>query len=454
VGDNTADVVIPAGQVGSAMGDLMTHIRMIHDASTFLYCGGSHAPAAYFAILCMEEMSKYLVLASRHGRGKGVSVGDMGGMRSHEGKTLSLLLQMRALLRPNTTDARREPRSSPNCSLLAAKLESAKQLVVHHGNVNGSMSTLEGILGMEDLSKLSTRLQRAVCQGLLAMGAATQDGQAVARERRRGQADAGVDSLLVAVLGLTDGVPLGSKLRDGGIPSGAGLDRAIASLEWHVAALDKHAVDLHNGGHYEASIFMSIMSFEEANRHYVLAKCKRHGIGAAGAQARGIWSHNSKLSVFLKDVDSYLGDRNAKGEDRRRGKYNIIHPGALLKLDGLKHLALYFDHVCGRTMTLRGILGRGTGTVSQYLRDILEGMSSWAIICDGDSEDPYRRHNKNPVHYQRYQKLVNFKTSKENEVYDQGTYWIIGKLDYLNDAVKKRDARQCEAMLAQIQRRL
>lgn len=429
------------------MADLVAHVRMIHGASMFLYCEGRHAPAAYFAILCLEEMSKLLSLASRHDRGEGVTVGEMEGMRSHEYKTLSLLLHIRALPRQVTPDPRLGGQSSPNYSLVAARLESIKQLVVHHGHVGERMGTLEDALGREETFRLSTHLQHVACQGLLA-------AEAAAHGRRHGQPDAGTDGRLLAVLGLSSGIPLGSRLRGGAVPSGRELDRAIASLEWHVGSLDADAVALHNGGHHEASILMSIMSFEEANRHYVLAKCRRYGIGAAGAQAKGIWSHNSKLSVFLKDVDLYLGDRNADEESRRRGKYSLIHPGALLKLDGLKHLALYFDHVGGRTMTLGGILGPGTGTVSQYLRDILEGMSSWAIICDGDSKDPYRRHNKNPIHYQRYQKLVKFKTDPKNEAYDQGTYWMIGKLDYLNDAIRSRNERQCEAELARIQKHL
>lgn len=442
-GRSLTDIAIPAEQVGPAMADLMAHVRLIHGASMFLYCGERHAPAAYFAILCLEEMSKCLVLASRHSGCRGVTVGDMEDMRSHEGKTLALLLRLRG----------GSQKASANCSLVAARLESVKQLVVHHGNVGGHIGTLEDVLGREDTFRLSTRLQRIACQGLLATESAARGGQAADRGRSSGRAGTGLDGRLVAVLGLTRRIPVGG-LRRGAVPTGGGLYRAIESLEWHVGALDEYAVALHNGGHYEASILMSIMSFEEANRHYVLAKCRRYGTGAAGAQAKDVWSHNSKLSVFFKDVDRYLGDRNACGEARRRGKYNIIHPGALLKLDGLKHLALYFDYMCGRAMTLRGILGHGTGAVSQYLRDILEGMSSWAIICDGDYKHPYRRHNKNPIHYQRYQKLVEFKTNPENEVYDQGMYWTVGKLDCLNDAIRSRNARQCEAELASIQKHL
>jgi len=119
-GRSSADIAIPVGHIRPAMDDLMAHVRLIHEASMFLYCESRHAPAAYFAILCLEEMSKCLVLALRLGRGEGVTVGDMGGMRSHEGKTLSLLLRLRGA----------PSQASPNCSLVAAMLESIKQLVV------------------------------------------------------------------------------------------------------------------------------------------------------------------------------------------------------------------------------------------------------------------------------------------------------------------------------------
>jgi len=428
-------VVVPAVLIGSARVDLLDHVRMIQGASAWLHGRGAHAPAAFFAVVCLEEAAKCHVLDSCAGHERGMTSVDRREIDSHKKRIALLLRKMRG------GDARHGKSPVPDADAVASRLNAIKQLAVYHECAGGGAVTLGGALGAPGLRRVSEILQEVVASGVASLDAVPRSGSGSAES---------ADILLAEVMELSSAVaepvPIGAS---GGIPAGD-LHAVLQSLENHVAVLDKFAVDLHNGGHYEASIFMSIMSFEEASKHYFLAKCRRSGGGVEADQVDVLRDHSSKLSVFFRDVARYLGDSNVDRHSKPPGKYSIIHPEAFLKLDGLKQLALYFDHMCGRTMTLRKLLGNHTAMVSKYLRDILIGMVSWAIICDGDAENPYRRHNTNPMHYQRYQELVRFKTNPKNEAYDQAMYWIVGRLDCLNDAVRCRDERRCEAELSHI----
>lgn len=432
-------VVVPAVLIGSARGDLLEHVRMIQGASAWLHGRGAHAPAAFFAVVCLEEAAKCHVLDLCAGHGRDMTSKDRREIDSHKKRIAMFLRRMR------DGDAGQGGLPVHDPDAVASRLNAIKQLAVYHEYAGGATVTLGGALGAAGLRKVSGLLQGVVAMGVASLDAAPRDG---------GGHREGTDDPLAEIMELSGAVSGPAPVGAGdGIPAGD-LHAVLQSLENHVAVLDKFAVDLHNGGHYEASIFMSIMSFEEASKHYVLARCRRSGGGAGADQVSALRKHNGKLSVFFRDVARYLGDSNVDIHSKPPGRYAIIHPEAFLKLDGLKQLALYFDHICGRTMTLRKLLGSRTAMVSKYLRDILVGMVSWTIICDGDAENPYRRHNANPVHYQRYQELVRFKTNPENEAYDQAMYWIVGRLDCLNDAVRSRDAGRCEAELAHILARL
>lgn len=430
--------VVPVAQASRVRADLLDHVGMVREVSAWLHERGDYAPSAFFAVVCLEEAAKCHVLDSCARRGRDMAAEDRQQIGSPKKRTS---LSLRKMLDDDAGWA------GMGADAVAARLDTIKQLAVCYEYVNGGIVTLEGALGVARLRRLSERLQEIAAGGVMSLEAATRGGG-------NGHGKSGIGPALAEIMELASAVPKDrAHEAGGGMPAGD-LPAVLQSLEDHVAVLDKYAVDLHNGGHYEASIFMSIISFEEASRHYVLARCRRQGAGVEGEQVRELRRHNGKLSVFFRDVARYLGDRNVDERSKPPGRYAIIHPEAFLKLNGLKQLAMYFDHMCGRTMTLRGVLGSRTGWVSKYLRDILIGMVSWAIICDGDSENPYRRHNTNPVHYERYQALVRFKTNPKNAAYDQAMYWLVGKLDYLNDAVQARDARKCEAELSHVLARL
>lgn len=443
-------IMVPAVQAASAKGGLLDHIRMIQGASAWLHDMGGHAPAAFFAVVCLEEAAKYHVLDSCESHGRGVTAEDRSQIDSHKKRIAMSLQKMRGAAR--TGGAGQASPARPDIDMAASTIDAIRRLAARREYARGAAMTLECALGTSRLRRVSERLQEAVSLAVASLGSATpaEGGNG------HGHVDCGtgVDPILAEIMEASGEIPeAGVYWDDGGMPAG-GMHAVLQSLEDHVAVLDKFAADLHKGGHYEASIVMSIMSFEEASRHYVLARRRRHGGGTGGEQAREAHGHGGNMSVFFKDVAMYLGDRNVDRHSKPPGKYAIIHPEMPLRLDGLKLLALHFDHMCGRAITLRGILGDRTGMVSKYLRDTLAGMASWAIICDGDSENPYRRHNANPVHYQRYQELVKFKTDPENEAYDQGMFWLVGRLDRLSGAARGRDVRLCEAEISQILARL
>ena len=445
------DVVIPAAQVDAAMSDLREHIRMIHGSSTWLYCEGKHSAAAYFAILCMEEMSKHHKLGLRKREDKAVTVEDMRSAYSHRKKIFSFLCKMGGTSGTVGQCLGHKSQCSPNYSLAAAKLNFMKQLAVYHELVQGGVITLEGVLGRDNLFKVSTHLQHIACQGVAAMDEEAGIWKGTREIQEPACPGRGIDGALAKVMELACNVPTGNPLMDGVVLGRQSLDSVLKSLEWHIGELDILAVMLHNSWHHAASIFMSIMSFEEANKYHVIARCRRRGDAVSKGDIEPLLNHKTKLTVFLKDVSDYQKRQNAKAGTRPTRKYHTIDPWALWRLNSLKQISMYFTHVCGRTTTLERLLDLGAGGVSTYLRKTLLGMISWAILCDGDTDDPYTMHGTNPVHAKRLKKLVDFKTDEEYRAADGEMYYAIGLLDCLNGAIGRHDAELCEETLSIIE---
>jgi len=449
-GDPT-DVVIPAGQVSSAMSDLCGHIRAIHAASTYLYCEGSHAAASYFAILCLEEISKQHKLDLRRRCGKGVTLGDMQGWYSHRKKIHAFLRNMHDASGARDAGTCEGGERSTNYSPVAAKLNFMKQLAVYHEYLGGTPATLEGMLGRDAMIRASMHLQRVTCQGIAAMGAMRRGGQGLRKGRDAGQPNPGIDASLAAIMELAQGVPITNPPKDGVVLAHKSLGSTLGSLWQHIGDLDILAVKLHNSNHHAASIFMSIISFEEANKYYAIARCRRSGNDVCKADMAPLLDHKAKLTVFLNDVMRYQERQNAGRGATATGKYHVVNAEGLLRLNGLKHISMYFTHVCGRTVTLERLIDLGSGGVSTYLRKLLMGMVSWAIMCDGDSDDPYKMHAVTRTHAQRLKALVDFKEEERCRGAEEYTYYLIGLLDCLNSAICRHDARRCGETLALIE---
>lgn len=444
------DIAIPAAQVKFAMAGLREHIRTIHEAAMWLYCEGHHAAASYFAILCMEEISKHHLFSSR--RGKGVTMGDMEGMKSHKRKIFLFLLRMGALSHPGAAGTHHKPRFMANYSLVAARLNTIKQLAVYHEYMGGRAVTLEGLLGRDRLFRVSTRLQRIACQGLASMGSTTCRGQDSPIDRGDEYDRGGIDACLTALMRIAHDVPASIPHKDGIVLARGNLSHALSGLEWHIGALDDLAARLHNSGHHGAAIFMYIMSFEEANKHYVVAKCRRHDCDVKKADMKILRKHYSKLSVFFRDVEAYQKIHSIDKDTNPTEKYHTVDPDALMRLDGLKKLSLYFNYMCCGTITLRCVANFVPGGVSTYLDKILRGMVSWIILSDGNSEDPYDVHDTNRMHVIRLKKYVDFKMDVANREYDEFMYHEVGLFDELNGAMEKRDVDRFAKVLTEIRK--
>lgn len=450
-GGAPTDIVIPAGQVGRAMGDLRDHILMIHDASMWLYCEGDHSPAAYLAILCMEEISKYHVLDSRKRGGEGVTVGDTCAWRSHRKKILSFLRKMHGISGTNSQDPAGGRQCPADYSQVAAKLNFVKQLAVYHEYIGGKAVTLGGLLGRDALFRASTHLQHVACQGVATISAPSCGRQGSSGAQDRGGSGGDIDSGIAAVMEALHGVPAGNGPKGGtGLPLGS-LDAILAGLEQHIGDLDICAVKLQRSFHHVASIFMSIISFEEANKYHVIARRRRRGQAVTAKDMGLLADHKAKLTAFLDDVSRYQEGQNRVAATGPTRRYHTVDPWALWGLNGVKQVSMYFAHIRGRTVTLERLLGFGPGAMALYLRKTLMGMVSWAILCDGDTDDPYTVHGTNPVHARRLKALVDFKTDERCREFDEEMYYMIGLLDGLNGAMWRHDEALCEETLSIIE---
>jgi len=447
MGGGEGATVIPLGEIGGALDGLLAHIRMTQKAAKWLGKEGYHAASVYFSILCLEEISKYHVISGCRGEGRGVLRKDMEAVAAHRKRLCKFWDSTVSCLCTSAGSGKRRGRGIPAGKDVGAALSRVKEMAVYFEFADGGADTLEGRLGAQRLTEMSGLLKSLAAQGIQVMWSRASAGGGPQRVQHLDpRADMCADmSRVMEIASMPERVAYGKD--DVVIPLGH-LDPVLDALWDHIAILDKIAHMLYRKKHDSASIFLSIISLEESAKYYLLAKSRRQRKDVLGSDLRALKTHKTKLSVFFKDVSNFLGDRNRTADP---STYVVVHPKAFLKLNGLKELAIYFNYAHGGTMTLRALFDRATGNFSRYLRMTVQGLSSWMIMCDGDHENPYRRHNRNAAHYGRYKMLEEFMKNRR-EV--EGMYYVIGQLDCLNSALRRHDPRACKKALAELKKHI
>ncbi|MDD9810079.1 MAG: AbiV family abortive infection protein [Thaumarchaeota archaeon] len=443
MGGDEGEAVIPLGETDGALDGLLAHIRMTQKASKWLDRGEHLAVSVYFSILCLEEIAKYCVIADCKSEGRGVFREDMGSIGTHEERIRVFWERVAA-----GSGTRPDPGASAGRNVATA-LSGAKEAAVYFGFARGAADTLEGRLGAHGLAEMSGLLKSLAAQGIQAMRLRA-DARKSTRHAGLLDLQASMRADMSRIMEIAVAPERTAHQKDDVVIPLDHLDLALESLEDHIAVLDRTAHRLYKKRHDAASIFLSVISLEECAKHYLLAKSRRQKRAVLGRDLRALRTHKTKLSVFFKDVSLFLGDRNRTNDPNT---YAMINPKAFLKLNGLKELAIYFNHAGGVTMTLRGLFDRATPNFSHYLRRTAQGLASWMIICDGDSENPYRRHNMRDVHLRRYQLFTEFMTGPKRREID-GMYYVIGQLDRLNSALRRHDAQTRQDALAKVKKHI
>ena len=453
-------VVIPLDQIVPAQKALQEHVKVLYNDAKWLkkhvevlYEDGKrlenhdfYSISVLFFILCMEEIAKFYVMAKCKSDNRDVTVGDMQPLYDHKTK-IEMFLQ-------NTDDSFRSTETLSATALdyahIATTLNSIKKRAVYFEHKNSHAVTLESILGSKQVSNIAFLLHKALSHGISTMQAHFDSKSVSNNTQTFAQNGADFRRILVRVMTIAQALQTDNALdTDTAIPK-EDFDIALESLEDHIAVLDKIAALLHNDQRSEASIFMSIISFEESVKHYLIAKCRREKRDVSYRMLIDLEDHKKKLKAFFKDVSDALGESNKQENSKNESEYAIIHPKAFLKLNGVKQLAVYFNYLDNKTFSLKDIFDDKTTAISHNLRMNIQGMISWMIICDGDSKAPYKRHNPNPAHYQRYQDFCKFRTDPKNDVHNQMIYYIMGLLNCLNCAVRDCNTSQCNAILSKI----
>lgn len=427
------DIVIPPELVGEAMEALCGHIEGIHGSARWLGKNGHHEASIYFSVLCMEEISKHHAMSAH--RGEGVTSRDIE--LDHAAKVAGFL------------DAAVPPAGDgPGCQGLppgqemASTLCDIKERAVYFGPAGGAASTLGGLLGEGPLEAVSDLLLSVTGQAVASLqgrAGAGRDGTVAGSPPPR----KGMRACLAEVMAIV-GAPLaGTTPGDGEIPH-CRLDAVLHDLEYHLGDLAKATHGLHEAGHEAASVLLAVITLEEGARYYLLAKCRREGRNVGAKELHDMRTHKKKLSEFFKDVARALGEKNKRGEGEG---YVVLDPHYYVNLNGVKELAAYFVHIAGETMTLEGILGGSARDLAEYVNESVQGIISWMVVCDGDSNDPYMIHNKNPAHFERYERLARFRTDPENSVPWDGWYAMVVLLKCLNDEVRSLHSKGCKARL-------
>lgn len=419
------------------MAELRVHIGRIQESAVWLGDNGHHEASVYFSILCMEEISKHHVMSGR----SGVGVREEDISLDHAEKVAGFL----DVHAPPTHEGAGSPGGAPGQEAASALCE-LKERAVYFGPGSGAASTLEGLLGAGSMEAVSGLLASAVGQAALSLPPQAAVGmahQGAGSPHARASARADIARVMATVQGPLAGAPPGV---GAGIPH-CRLDSALRGLEWHLGDLAKAAHELHAAGHESASIFMAVIALEEGARYYLLSRCRREEKSVECGDLWDMRNHKKKLSEFFKDVDRALGEKNKGGEG---GGYVVLDPHYYVKLNGVKELAAYFAHMDDETVTLEAILGDGVRNLAEYVNQNVQGIVSWMVVCDGDSRDPYRIHNRNPVHLERYERFCRFREDPENAECWDGWYCMVGLLKDLNDEVRNLNVKGCKTRIAAI----
>ena len=442
-------VVIPVGQIANAQKALQEHVKVLYKDAKWLKKHDCPSISILFFILCMEEIAKFYVMDECKGENRDVTKKDMKPLYGHKGK-LQIFLQNTSGLRDGLKRAESLPSDVLDYGQIAEKLESMKERAVYFEHKNGFTITLESILGPKQVSNIAVLLQTALTQGISVMNMHLNSKPVLNKKQLFAQTEVKFQYVLRRVMANAQSLQVGNVLEtDIAIPK-EDFDIALNSLEDHIDVLSTIAITLHKKKHPEASIFLSVICFEESTKHYIIAKCRRKQCDVSNKLLRDLEKHNMKLSAFFNDVEDSRDERNRSKNSTEKTEYNVIHPQAFLKLDGVKQLAVYFNYLDNTTFSLRGISGHRMSSLSYFLCRVIPGMASWMIMSDGDSDNPYRRHNRNPAYYERYNLMVAFLSNPKNTVFKNGTYYIMGLFDYLNDALRNYNVSQCRTQLAKI----
>lgn len=439
-----ADMVIAPGDIEGAKRALLGHAEMVQGVAGWLEDNGYHAASVYFSVLCLEEMSRRQILSECEGRG--VTVADLGDAYDHRAKLARFLdcaaqAGRRAGNRPAAQDA-----DLPASGEMADALIRAKERALYFDFGGGSMKTLEALLGADATKRASGLLRTVVERGISAMrlrSSAMGPGDEGRRDPRDGVCPALAQ--LMAVVGKLDGAARGA---DQVIPRGH-LDTALFCLEDHLGDLAKITHELHAGGNGAASVFMGVMTIEEGTKYYLLAQCRREGRDVTRKDMSEMRDHKKKLAVFFGHAARALGEANI---DRETGEFKILDPGSLTSLHDVKKLAIHFVRMEGETGTLDAIFGARATNLADYVNETAQWIISWMAMNDGDVEDPYARHNPNPVHLERYERFGRLVEDPENAVQYHGWFEMTRLLKRLNDAAQNHDVKGYRTALAAIRK--
>lgn len=438
-------MVIAPGDIEGAKRALLGHAEMVQGVAGWLEDNGYHAASVYFSVLCLEEMSRRQILSECEGRG--VTVADLGDAYDHRAKLARFLdcaaqAGRRAGNRPAAQDA-----DLPASGEMADALIRAKERALYFDFGGGSMKTLEALLGADATKRASGLLRTVVERGISAMrpDGASADARNGASQDPKEDVRPSLAKLMVVLGKLEEGAARGASPL---IPHGH-LDTALFCLEDHLGDLAKITHELHARRHGAASVFMGVMTIEEGSKYCLLTKCRRERRGVTRKDMREMRDHREKLKVFFKYVTRALGAANI---DKDTGEYRILDPNSLITLHDSKKLAIHFAHMGGEAITLDAIFGTRVTNLADYVNETAQWIISWMAMNDGDVDDPYARHNRNPVHLERYERFGRLVEDPENAVQYHGWFQMTRLLKRLNDAAQNHDAAGCKSALAAIRK--
>jgi len=420
---------------------LRGHIESIHGSAKWLLENGHHAASTYFSILCMEEVSKHLVMSGCKLGGRGVTRDDLGAVGTHEKKIARFL----EFAMPPARRAGEAPGGGlPDPASVVRALARVKELAVYFEFRGGVAITLEGLLGSGATVRAAGLLESVAAQGALAALRPQADPGAAGPDPQEG-ARAGVAEAIAIVGGLKWGAP---GVSGASIPHDQ-LDAALSGLYDHLAVLCRIAHGLLAGGHVAASVLVGVIALEEGCRHYLLAKCRREGRDAEAGDLRGMASHKTRLVAFFKDAAKALEKANAASSE---GERMALDPKSLVRLNAVKELAIYFAYVAEEEVTLKGIFGDSARGMAVYVDWIAQGLVSMMLICDGDASNPRGRNEQNHVLYERRRQFEEFVVDPDSMELCAGWHKTAGMLKELNDAARNLDVKGCKSRLAEIRK--
>lgn len=430
--------IVPPGDVGEARRGLSNHVIMIQEAAKWLEANEYHAASIYFSVLCLEEISRHHVLSACEREGRGVTREDTRVLYDHRKKLARFLDGAVPAVPPGA--------GLPTSKEMADVLVRAKEGALYFDFGGGKEKTLEALLGIEGTKKASRLLGSVVEQGVLAMrqhGDAAQGSRGVRGKDARPDMRAALAELMEVLEGSEKGMAGRADIM---IPKGH-LDTVLSCLAWHLGDMAKITHELHSGRHESASVFMGVITIEEGSKHYLLAKCRREGRDVLRKDMREIRAHKKKLAAFYIYVVRSLGEENIYSDT---GEYRVLDPNSRIHLHDVKKMAIHFVRMAGETMTLEAIFGSSVRNLAAYVNETAQWVISWMAMNDGDSEDPYMRHDPNPVHHERYEQFGRLMDDPENVAQYYGWVKMTGLLKELNDACEGHDVEQCATRLAAI----